>query len=235
MAKQKILVIIPAYNEEKSIGDVIVKILRHSGADGVVVNDGAGDATAEAALSKGVRVINLPFNLGIGGAMQTGYRFARDNGYDVALQVDGDGQHDPRYIGSLVERLNEAGCDMVIGSRYIEETAYRSSFSRRTGMIFFSWLVMMLTGKRIKDTTSGFRAVNRKVIEYFADSYPTDYPEVDVLVRLHKRGFRVSEIPVEMLERQGGASSITPLRSVYYLIKVSLALLINSIRSGEIS
>ncbi len=231
--KQKILVIIPAYNEEKSIEEVISKIQLHAAADIVVVNDGSRDATARKALEKGERVITLPFNLGIGGAMQTGYRFAKDNGYDVAIQVDADGQHDPGFIKRLVDKLNEGDYDMVIGSRYVEETAYKSSLSRRMGMIFFSWLVLMLTGWKVKDTTSGFRAVNRKVIEYFADSYPTDYPEVDVLVRLHKKRFKLCEVPVEMLERQGGKSSITPFKSVYYMIKVSLALLINSMRSGE--
>ncbi|HYF75081.1 MAG TPA: glycosyltransferase, partial [Candidatus Nitrosocosmicus sp.] len=154
---------------------------------------------------------------------------------DIAVQIDADGQHDPKYLNEIINRLNKEGCDMAIGSRYVEETSYKSSVTRRVGMVFFSWLVYMLTGNRIKDTTSGFRAVNRKVIEYFAESYPTDYPEVDVLVRLYKKGFTVCEVPVEMLERQGGKSSITPVKSIYYMIKVSIALLINSLRSGEAS
>lgn len=233
--KQKILVIIPAYNEEKNIAAVIRKIKVNAGVDVVVINDGSKDNTCNEALKMGARVITLPFNLGIGGAMQTGYRYARENNYNIAIQIDADGQHDPKYISDIVKKLNESGCDMVIGSRYVEETSYKSSASRRAGMIFFSWLVALLTGWKVKDTTSGFRAVNKSVIDYFAENYPTDYPEVDVLVRLHKKGFKVCEIPVEMLERQGGRSSITPLKSVYYMIKVSLALLINSIRSGELS
>ena len=235
MYKQRILVIMPAYNEEKNIGAVISGIREHAKADILVINDGSMDSTAQVALNLEVRVIDLPFNLGIGGAMQTGFKFARDNGYDIAVQIDADGQHDPKYLNEIINRLNKEGCDMAIGSRYVEETSYKSSVTRRVGMVFFSWLVYMLTGNRIKDTTSGFRAVNRKVIEYFAESYPTDYPEVDVLVRLYKKGFTVCEVPVEMLERQGGKSSITPVKSIYYMIKVSIALLINSLRSGEAS
>ncbi|MCX7841843.1 MAG: glycosyltransferase family 2 protein [Clostridia bacterium] len=235
MEKQKVLVIIPAYNEEKSIGAVISAIKEQNGIDVVVINDGSKDCTGKVAANHGARVISLPFNLGIGGAMQTGYMFARDNNYDVAVQVDADGQHNPLYVSRIIEKLNETGCDMVIGSRYVEETSYKSSAARRVGMVFFSWLVFVLTGLRVKDTTSGFRAVNRRVIEYFSESYPVDYPEVDVLVRLHKKGFKVCEEPVEMHERQGGKSSITPLKSIYYMVKVSIALLINSLRSGEIS
>ncbi|HEX9062028.1 MAG TPA: glycosyltransferase family 2 protein [Clostridia bacterium] len=235
MNGKKVLVIIPAYNEEKNVGNVIRKIKKDANADIVVINDGSKDKTASAARDAGVRVIDLPFNLGIGGAMQTGYRFAKENGYEAAVQVDADGQHDPAFINFLVDKLDETGCSMIIGSRYVAETSYKSSVSRRIGMIFFSWLVQVLTGWKVKDTTSGFRVVDRKVIEYFAQSYPADYPEVDVLVRLHKKGFTVCEVPVEMQERQGGKSSITPVKSIYYMVKVSLALLINSLRSGEIS
>lgn len=233
MDNKRILVIIPAYNEEVVIGAVIKKV-KHTApwVDIVVINDGSRDLTAQKALDEGVKVLTLPYNLGIGGAMQTGYIYARNNHYDIAVQVDGDGQHDPFYLEKLVNEVENGNCDVVIGSRYIEETSYKSSRSRRLGMIFFSWLVMILTGWKIKDTTSGFRAVNRKVIEYFASCYPADYPEVDVLVRLHKKGFKVSEASVEMLERQGGSSSITPIKSVYYMIKVSIALLISSMRSG---
>lgn len=227
----RVLVIIPAYNEEKSIGAVIKSINKHADVDIVVIDDGSKDSTRTTAQDAGAKVITLPFNLGIGGAMQTGYLYALYNNYDIAIQVDGDGQHDPRYINALVAPLKQGLSDMVIGSRYVKQTSYKSSISRRTGMIFFSWLVYVLTGKRIKDTTSGFRAVNRKVIDCFAQYYPTDYPEVDVLVRLHRKGLKMAEIPVEMRERQGGRSSITPVKSVYYMIKVSLALLINSLRS----
>lgn len=232
MDRLKVLVIIPAYNEEKSIGDVIAKVRSFEGIDVVVVNDGSKDATVSVALESGARVISLPFNLGIGGAMQTGYMFARNNGYDVAIQVDGDGQHDPAYIRKLIEPIEQGKYEMVVGSRYVEKTSYKSSLSRRIGMVYFSWLVSILTGNKVTDTTSGFRAVNRKIIEYFAESYPTDYPEVDVLVRLNRKKIKICEVPVEMQERQGGSSSITPLKSIYYMIKVSIAVLIDTMRSG---
>lgn len=231
----KVLVIIPAYNEEKSIGNVISKIKNLDGIDVVVVDDGSKDETLKVSLEKGARVIELPFNLGIGGAMQTGYLFAKNNNYDIAIQVDADGQHDPTYIEKLIEPIKNGKADMVVGSRYVEKTAYKSSLSRRSGMIYFSFLVTMLTGQKIKDTTSGFRAVNKKIIEYFAQSYPTDYPEVDVLVRLNRKKFKICEVAVEMKDRQGGTSSITPLKSVYYMIKVSIAVLIDTLRSGGIS
>jgi len=232
----KILVIVPAFNEEKSISKVI-RSLYESGhnVDMVVVDDGSYDNTSKVAEKNGVKVLKLPYNLGIGGAVQTGYLYAKENNYDIAIQLDGDGQHDPAYIGDLIAPLLSGRADMVIGSRYVKKTGYTSKLSRRIGMLFFSGLITLLTGNPIKDTTSGFRAVNRNILEYFADNYPSDYPEVDVLVRLHKKKFKVMEIPVEMKERQGGTSSITPLRSVYYMIKVSIVLLINSIRSGALS
>ncbi|HHW48132.1 MAG TPA: glycosyltransferase family 2 protein [Clostridiaceae bacterium] len=230
----KILVIIPAYNEEASIGAVISQI-KHSTpeADIVVVNDGSKDNTSSRAREAGAVVIDLPFNLGIGGAMQTGYKYAAQNNYDIAVQVDGDGQHDPSYIKTLMQPVLENRADMAIGSRYVSKTGYKSPLLRRTGMLFFSTLVSLLTGQHVKDTTSGFRVVNKKIIKFFAENYPTDYPEVDVLVRLHRKNFRIIEIPVEMHERQGGKSSITAIRSIYYMIKVSLSLIIGSIRSAD--
>lgn len=231
MRKPRVLVIIPAYNEEKNLPGVIQKIKSSYDADILVIDDGSCDLTYETALKEGAKAVSLPFNLGIGGAVQTGYIYANNNGYDIAIQVDGDGQHDPAYLEQLISPLISERYDMVIGSRYIQETAYRSSVYRRAGMLFFSWLIFVLTGKRIKDTTSGFRAVNRRTIEYFSTSYPTDYPEVDVIVRLFRKNCRILEVPVEMKERQGGKSSITPLKSFYYMVKVSLALLINALRS----
>lgn len=230
----KILVIIPAYNEETTILRVISDVRENvPEADILVVNDGSSDRTSEISSKAGVAVADLPFNLGIGGAMQTGYIYACSNDYDVAVQVDGDGQHDPAYIKDLLAVIDANLADVAIGSRYVSKTSYKSSFGRRSGMLFFSTLIAILTGQKIKDTTSGFRAVNKKVIRYFAEHYPTDYPEVDVLVKLHKMNFRVAEVPVEMLERQGGKSSITPARSIYYMIKVSLSLLIGTIKSTE--
>ncbi|HHV99656.1 MAG TPA: glycosyltransferase family 2 protein [Clostridiaceae bacterium] len=230
----KILTIIPAYNEEKSITSVIANVRRYvPESDILVVNDGSSDNTALYAAAANAMIINLPFNLGIGGAMQTGYMFARDNNYDIAIQVDGDGQHNPSDIQKLVKPVIDNLTDMAIGSRYISRTSYRSSYLRRIGMIFFSALVAFLTGNKVKDTTSGFRVVNRNIINYFAKNYPTDYPEVDVLVKLHKKGFRIMEIPVEMNRRQNGKSSITPFRSVYYMIKVSISILIDAIRPAD--
>ncbi len=233
---KKILVIIPAYNEEKSISKVISSLFatRYK-IDLVVIDDGSKDNTAQIAMDNGAAVLKLPYNLGIGGAMQTGYLYGMKNNYDIAIQLDGDGQHDPAYLSYLINPLLEDRADMVIGSRYVQKTSYQSNVSRRIGMIFFSGLVTLLTGNPIKDTTSGFRAVNKKVIDYFANNYPSDYPEVDVLIRLHKKKFKVMEVPVEMKERQGGTSSITPLKSAYYMVKVSIVLFINSIRTGELS
>ncbi|MGE5473692.1 MAG: glycosyltransferase family 2 protein [Ignavibacteriales bacterium] len=236
MNSKKIIVIIPAYNEEKSIKEVIGKIMASIPyADILVVNDGSKDQTAKMAREAGAFVIELPFNLGIGGAMQTGYLYAKQNGYDIAIQCDGDGQHDPIYIEELIKPIIEGNADMVVGSRYLQKTLYKSKLMRRIGILFFSGIVSMLIGKKITDPTSGFRAVNEKIIEYFARKYPSDYPEVDVLVRLNNHKFRISEIPVEMKARQGGKSSITPLKSIYYMSKVSLAIIVNSIRSSKYS
>ncbi|HOM03505.1 MAG TPA: glycosyltransferase family 2 protein [Acetivibrio sp.] len=230
----KILVIIPAYNEEATIKNVIQRIsLKMPQADVLVVNDGSKDNTSLEAKRTGAKVIDLPYNLGIGGAMQTGYIYAKENNYDIAVQVDGDGQHDPSYIKDLIEPIISNSADVVVGSRYISKTNYKSSVFRRMGMIFFSFLVSILTNQKFKDTTSGFRAVNKDVINYFSNHYPVDYPEVDVLVRLKKRNFRIAELPVEMHERQGGKSSITTFRSLYYMFKVSLALIIGTLRSSE--
>ena len=210
----KILVIIPAYNEEATIKNVIQRIkLKMPQADILVVNDGSKDNTSRKAKTAGAKVIDLPYNLGIGGAMQTGYLYAKENGYDIAVQVDGDGQHDPSYIKELIEPIINNSADVVVGSRYISKTNYKSSVFRRMGMIFFSFLVSTLTNQKFKDTTSGFRAVNKEVINYFSNHYPVDYPEVDVLIRLKKRNFRIAELPVEMYKRQGGKSSITTFRS----------------------
>jgi len=230
----KIAAVIPAYNEEKTITSVISNVRRYiPESDILVVNDGSSDNTPLYAAAANAMIINLPFNLGIGGAMQTGYMFARDNNYDIAVQVDGDGQHNPSDIQKLVKPVIDNLTDMVIGSRYISRTSYKSTYLRRIGMVFFSALVAFLTGNRVRDTTSGFRVVNRDIINYFAKNYPIDYPEVDVLVKLHKKGFRIMEIPVEMNRRQCGRSSITPFRSVYYMIKVSISLLIGAIRPAD--
>lgn len=231
LSNNKILVIIPAFNEEQTILKVINDIRSSIPcADILVVNDGSHDNTSSIAHSQNVKVIDLPFNLGIGGAMQTGYIYADRNKYNFAVQVDADGQHDPKFIDNVLTPVFEGKCDMAIGSRYVSVTSYKSPICRRMGMIFFSWLINALTGRKVKDPTSGFRAVNSKIIHFFAQKYPTDYPEVEVLISLHKKGFTFCEVPVEMKVRLGGVSSITPIRSIYYMAKVSLALLVNLIR-----
>lgn len=230
----KILVIVPAYNEEASIGTVVRRIKSDMpDADIVVVNDGSTDATSQNAVKAGTMVLDLPFNLGIGGAMQTGYIFAHQNSYDIAVQIDADGQHDSGYIRRLIDPIVHNHADMAIGSRYVDKTDYKSSFVRKAGTTFFSKLVCFLTGQQVKDATSGFRVVNKKIIEYFAQYYPTDYPEVDVLVKLYKKNFRVIEIAVQMHKRHSGKSSITPVRSIYYMVKVSLSVLIGIIKSAD--
>lgn len=223
--------IIPALNEESTVARVIRSIAEATDeVDVVVISDGSTDRTAEEALAAGAYVIELPVNLGIGGAMQTGYRYARERGYAFAVQIDADGQHDPGDLPRLLAHARSGAADMILGSRYIEKTAYRSSRSRRVGMILLATLVRLAVGYPIKDTTSGYRVVNRRTIELFSSRYPLDYPEVEVLVLLHRHRMRVLEVPVEMKERQAGESSITTLKSAYYMFKVSLAVLLEVMR-----
>jgi len=230
--KPKILVIIPAYNEAKVIRTVIAKIKNlNQGYDIAVINDGSKDNTAMVASGEGVILIDLPHNLGIGGAMQTGYLFAYKNYYDIAVQVDADGQHNPKEIPSLLEPIQKGNANLVVGSRYLTKTKYKSSLLRRIGMIIFSIVVSIISRQKFTDTTSGYRAVDRNVMAYFVNYYPTDYPEVEVLVLLKKAGFSIEEVSVTMEARQAGRSSITPFKSIYYMVKVLLALLINLLRT----
>ena len=232
----KILVIIPAFNEEKTIRKVIHQVKdAFPIVDIVVINDGSKDTTYREALNENIYVIDLPFNLGIGGAMQTGYLFAKNKGYDIAIQVDADGQHDPTFIQKLIEPLLVDSSDMVIGSRYVQPSLYKSTFWRRLGIIYFANFITLLINQKLTDTTSGFRAVNKNIINYFACCYPLDFPEVDVLIRLYNRRFRIIEIPVKMHTRAEGKSSIRSLKSIYYMIKVSLAIMINSLRAEKYS
>ncbi|RAV19851.1 glycosyltransferase family 2 protein [Paenibacillus contaminans] len=231
------LVIIPAYNEQNSIEQVIYGVkTAHPHIDIVVVNDGSTDSTAEHAKRTGLAtVIELPINLGIGGAMQTGYRYAYRNGYDIAVQIDGDGQHDPGELNEIVQEVMAGRCDCCIGSRFLRKTAYKSSLSRRFGIFFFSWMVQWMTGIRVTDPTSGFRAVNRTVIGIFAEEYPDDYPEVEAVVMLARRRLAIAEMSVLMHRRTAGRSSITPWKSLYYMLKVSLAVIMTRLRgSGDL-
>ncbi|HBO84298.1 MAG: glycosyl transferase family 2 [Deltaproteobacteria bacterium GWC2_42_11] len=230
----KLLIIIPAYNEAASIGQVISSVKKElPQADMLVINDGSTDATSHIARGSGFVVIDLPYNMGIGAAMQTGYRYADLNSYDIAVQVDGDGQHPADQINRLVCAILEQKADMVIGSRFIGKGEYSPSLGRNIGMKVFSMVVSMITGQRITDTTSGFRAANKEVLRFFARNYPEDYPEVEAIVLLHKAGFNIIEIPVRMAGRAGGISSITPFRAVYYMVKVLLAVFIDMLKRVE--
>lgn len=223
----KVMVAIPAYNEEKNIFRVVNSVrYNNPEVDVVVINDGSTDLTEVEAQRAGAFVINLPQNLGIGGAVQTGYIYASRKGYDVVIQVDGDGQHDPKDLSRLIESIEKDEADMVIGSRFAEKTGYVSSKMRWVGINFFSKLVSFVCRRNYFDTTSGYRAVNKKVINIFAGYYPRDYPEVETIVYASKRGVRIKEISVDMKKRQGGKSSITPLKSIYYMIKVTCAILL---------
>lgn len=228
------LAIVPAYNEAGAIAGTISDIRKHTDFDVVVVDDGSTDDTAAIARAEGVPVLRHPFNLGIGGAVQSGYQYALVNGYDVALQVDGDGQHDARHINELLAHLqNTPGLNMVTGSRFIENVdgGYRSSASRRLGIRVFSSLLSKITGRRITDPTSGFRMVDRRGIELFARDYPHDYPEVEAVLLLHFHKLEGAELPVRMRARYSGVSSINAHRSVYYMIKVTLAILVGLLRA----
>jgi glycosyltransferase involved in cell wall biosynthesis len=226
------LAIVPAYNEEESVGQVVSSIHRHApDFDVLVVDDGSTDATAERAAAAGATVIRHPFNAGIGAAVQSGYRHALRNGHVVAVQVDGDGQHDPAYIGRLAAELNPEGDgEIVWGSRFLEGAGYRVPRGRRIGIAIFARLLSWITGSKVTDPTSGFRMTNRRGIELFARDYPHDYPEVEALLMMHAHRLRLHEVPVSMVARQAGRSSITHGQSAYYMGRVLLAILVGLFR-----
>lgn len=232
--QRRMIAIIPALNEAATVGPVVRGVLRQApGMTVLVVDDGSTDATAAVAEAAGARVVRLPYNLGIGGAVQTGFRYALQHGYDLALQVDGDGQHPPEEIPRLIEALDRTGADVVVGSRFIEPSGYRASPARRAGIWLFARLLSLLCRQRLTDTTSGFRVANRLAIRHLAEAYACDYPEVESLVTLHRAGFRVAETPVRMAPRAGGVSSIGPLRAIYYTVKVILAVLVDAVARPE--
>ncbi len=223
----RIAAIIPAYNEEANIRKVIRDIESQDiEIKVIVVNDCSTDNTERIVREEGETVLNLPSNLGIGGAVQTGMRYARERGYDIAVQVDGDGQHPASEIKSLVELIESGEADVVIGSRFLGKGDFQSSFARRIGIRIISMVNSFLVGKRISDNTSGFRAFNRKAIDFLSDHYPQDYPEPVAVVELFRNGFRIREVPVRMREREGGESSISFISSIYYMIKVLTASLV---------
>lgn len=235
---KKILLIIPAYNEEENILKVCNTIERYNQTntqklDYIVINDDSADKTAEILRKNKLNHINLVHNLGIGGAVQTGYKYAYENGYDIAIQFDGDGQHDINYVSRICEPIIKGQADIVIGSRYLNksESSFQSTFMRRFGSNIISFFIKTFCGKKITDPTSGFRAVNKKVIEEFAKKYPTEYPEPESTVSLLVNKYKVEEVPVSMNEREGGVSSITRKfwKPADYMIKVVLAIIIDSI------
>ncbi len=227
----KILIIIPAYNEAPNLPNVINSIREQSLiTDILIINDGSTDDTTAVATAHSVFVVDLPYNLGIGGAVQTGYRFAYEMGYDVVGRLDGDGQHDANHLPDLYQIIQSNQADVVIGSRYKHGAGYTASISRAVGTKIFATIVSLLTRQKFTDTTSGFWMLNRKAMTVLAHHLPSDYPEIEGLVMLCRAKFRVSEVAVSMKPRQYGHSSIRPLHSIYYVIKVLLAILLEAMR-----
>ncbi|MCM1153929.1 MAG: glycosyltransferase family 2 protein [Roseburia sp.] len=237
----KVLIIIPAYNEEANIAEVIDHLLAQTAAgvidkrlaiDYLIINDGSRDSTLEICGRRHFQYLDLPINLGIGGAVQTGYIYAKRNDYDIAVQMDGDGQHDIAYLNDMIAPLLDNKADIVIGSRFLEKEGFQSSAIRRAGIKFLSFLIRLTTGKKIMDVTSGYRAVNKRFINIYVNDYPTDYPEPEAIVTAIMNRGRIMEVPVQMRAREGGNSSITFRKSVYYMIKVTLAILVCRLSYG---
>jgi len=234
---QRKLVVVPSYNEAASVGDVVRKLRTNAPEyDVLVVDDGSTDATARIAEDAGARVLRLPFNLGIGGAVQAGFKYAMEHGYDYAVQVDGDGQHDPAEIEKLEETMRDREVDMVCGSRFLtDDYRYPAPVSRRTGIHLFAFLLSRIVGQRVSDPTSGFRLINRRGISVFARDYPHDYPEVEAVLMVHWHRLRMCEVPVRMYTRSGGVSSIGGSgKSAYYMVKVLLALFVGLARKRPV-
>jgi glycosyltransferase involved in cell wall biosynthesis len=230
---ERLLVIVPAYNEAPVIASVVTRIRQAlPEARTLVVSDGSTDDTAVRARQAGAVVAELPVNLGIGGAVQTGYRYALRHGFDVAIQIDGDGQHDPAEVGRLLAPLRQGRADLVVGSRWLGRGEYVAPMGRRVGMHLLAAMVRWRTGQPVTDTTSGFRAAGPRAIRLFAHHYPADFPEVESLVLARRHGLRLLEVPVAMRPRAHGRSSIAGLRSAYYMARVGLALVVDAVR-GE--
>jgi glycosyltransferase involved in cell wall biosynthesis len=231
LAAVRRIAIVPAYNEERSLGRLLDELrLLDPGLEVVVVSDGSTDRTAEVADAAGAHVVKLPFNLGIGGAVQTGFRFAWEGGYELAVRLDGDGQHDPAQLRAVVAPVVAGEADLAIGSRFLAGGGYRSSAARRVGIRVLARVVSLIGRQRLTDTTSGFQALNRRAVGLFAADLPRDYPEVEGLVMALRHGLRVREVPVTMRERAHGRSSIGTLASIYYMIKVLLAVFVDLFR-----
>jgi glycosyltransferase involved in cell wall biosynthesis len=231
MSPERRIAVVPAYNEEQNIARVVAELrVFDPGLDIVVVSDGSADRTAEVAEAAGARVLRLPYNLGIGGAVQTGFRYAWEQGYDLAVRCDGDGQHVPGELPKVVRPVESGEADIAVGSRFVSGNGYRSSASRRVGIVLLATVVSAIARQRVTDTTSGFQALNRRALELFAADYPHDYPEVEGMVMTIRHKLRLVEVPVEMRERRHGRSSITAFRSVYYMAKVLTALFVGLFR-----
>jgi glycosyltransferase involved in cell wall biosynthesis len=232
VSEARTVAVVPAFNEAGAVGRVVDEIRdAYPGIDVVVVDDASTDDTADVAAAHGATVLRLPFNVGIGGAVQTGFRYALEEGYERAVRLDGDGQHDASEIPRLLGPLERLEADLVIGSRFVDGGGtYRPPFARRLGIRIFARLVSVLGGQRVTDTTSGFIALDRAGIELFAREYPHDYPEVEATLVALRSGLRLAQVQVEMRERETGSSSITFVRSLYYIVKVLLALLVASLR-----
>lgn len=223
----KVLIIIPAYNEQDNIEKVVNNLIEnYPQYDYLVVNDCSKDSTEKILKENNYNYISLPINLGIGGAVQSGYLYARQNDYDIAIQIDGDGQHDPAYIEKLIKPIVDGEADMTIGSRFIEKEGFQTSFLRRLGINIIKIIIFLCCGLKATDTTSGFRATSKELTAFFSRDYAQDYPEPEAIVAATLNGYRVKDVPVKMKEREGGVSSIKKMKSLYYMLKVSLALVI---------
>ena len=237
----KLLLILPAYNEEKSIRSTVKQITDFQQTefpeltiDYIIINDGSTDRTAAICAENGFPCLTLIQNLGIGGAVQTGYRYAHTKGYDIAVQFDGDGQHDINSLSDLIRPIINGQADFTVGSRFLDKSAgFRSTFFRRVGIRHLSAVLRLFSGLKILDVTSGYRAANKEVLSYLAKTYPADYPEPESLAYLQKNGFRIQEVQANMFERTGGQSSIRAWKTVYYMIKVSLAIVCACIQKKE--
>lgn len=223
----RVLVIIPAFNEEENILKTVTGLKEKCpDYDYVVINDCSTDSTLKLLDEEKINHLSLPVNLGIGGCVQTGYKYALENGYDIAVQMDGDGQHNPEYIPALISPIEKKEADMTVGSRFIEKKGFQTSFMRRLGIKWISGVIKLCCGLKITDTTSGFRAANKDLIALFSNDYAKDYPEPEAIVLASRHGYAVKEVPVVMNEREGGVSSIRAFKSVYYMIKVTIALFV---------
>lgn len=235
MFKDKFCIIIPSYNEAATLAKVIksIKFILRS-VTIVVINDGSTDDTAQIARNERVNLVNLPFNLGIGGSVQTGIKYAYQNNFNRAIQVDADGQHDPKYIVKLLNESLNSNTDLIIGSRYLKKTFYRTPFIRRLGISIFTFLIKLVTGKKIADSTSGFRVFNRKALRFLSRYYPVDFPEPESIVQLLKNGLTIKEVPVEMHARLAGESSVTWLKAIYFMMSISIAILVQALKKPKI-